>query len=365
LSRTSILFSPVGVERVLADLPTVAALLPKPEVEGAVSEAFPALRKTDREVYRWLANTHYEGLAEALVRLERVYAAGCTFDGLLATRSRSQFDGHLGELLVADDLLRRGYKVTTVPRSARAGPDLHVEGDGIDLAVEVYSPREFVAVEDWVAEVKDLLNQIDVAASYHSHVETMIERGTWPGPDPWRFAEMLRRTHDDVLTAITKDVEEHLRALRPLDGEYRHEGTPILTTVKVEDVHAAPACGAIREGGIGYPGFGGYSPAGVFTTIFGRAKKKASRRQVFGIQASGRAMVVQLDRRIAEDMLVPTHITEATSALEGFSPLRYGLDAIAFSARIPPEGLTALLMVVDDDGALTLPQAQALFGHRP
>lgn len=68
---TAILFSPAGVAHVLTGLPSVAALLPDPALEGGPSEAFPGvLRKTDREVYRWIAKTHYEHLVEAVEHLE-------------------------------------------------------------------------------------------------------------------------------------------------------------------------------------------------------------------------------------------------------------------------------------------------------
>src|SRR6266511_1967544 len=132
--RTKILFSPVSVEKTLASLPSVAALIPRPAVEGESSEAFPGvLRKTDRELYRWIANTHYPHLANAVELLERVHAAGCTFGNLLTTRNREQFVSHTAEVLVAEDLLRRGFTVSTVPRSSKASPDLHVTGDGIDV----------------------------------------------------------------------------------------------------------------------------------------------------------------------------------------------------------------------------------------
>ena len=68
---TPILFSPENVRNVLVKLPSVAALLPDPALEGEPSDAFPGvLRKTQREVYRWIANTHYQHLADAVLHLE-------------------------------------------------------------------------------------------------------------------------------------------------------------------------------------------------------------------------------------------------------------------------------------------------------
>lgn len=83
------LFSPANVQGAIATSPTLATLLPDPATEGVASEAFPeSLRNTKREVYRWIANTRYEQLADAVEHLERVYAAGCTFGHLLKTTSR-------------------------------------------------------------------------------------------------------------------------------------------------------------------------------------------------------------------------------------------------------------------------------------
>jgi hypothetical protein len=229
---TAILFSPANVERVLADLPSVAAFLPDPTVEGMPSEAFPAaFRKTHREVYRWIANTHYEHLAAVLDDLERVYAAGCMFESLLTTTDRDFFSGLTAEVLVAEDLLRRGYTVKTIPRTDEPSPDLLVVmPDGLDVAVEVYSPRELLAIDAWVHEVKDLLNYVDMRASYNFSFETRLEQTIPPERqpfDPWAPADMLAQTRDAVVVEITRDVEESLRDLRSLHELYRHAGTPL------------------------------------------------------------------------------------------------------------------------------------------
>jgi len=366
---TAILFSPTGVARVLAGLPSVAALLPNPALEGEQSEAFPGvLRKTDREVYRWIANTHYEHLVEAVEHLERVHAAGCRFGNLLTTRDREQFVSHTAEVLVADDLLRRGFTVSTVPRSSKASPDLHVTGDGIDVVVEVYSPRELTAVDEWVHEVSDLLNYVDVRASYSSSVDTTLEQSIPPqrSPlDPWAPAEMLARTREEVIAQISHDVEAALRELRPLGKVYRHHGTPLLTTVELNDVQPAPDLGPARRGTISYPGFGGYSPAGVFATIVERAQKKARKRQAQGVPAAARALVVYLmGTKIAEDLLHPAHTKGAEAALAEIDPQRYGLDAIAFVVRALPRGLAAIFTVADDT-TLTIAQVQAMFAASP
>jgi hypothetical protein len=365
---TGILFSPSTVQSVLADMPAVAALLPDPAVEGKPSEAFPdVLRKTRREVYRWIANTHYPHLAEAVPYLERVHAAGCTFGNLLTTTSREAFMSYTAEVLVADDLLRRGYSVTTVPLTDQVTPDLHVLSGDVDVAVEVYSPRELTAVNEWVHEVSDLLSYVDVRASFTSSVDTELERPIPPvdrqPPDPWAPAKMLAQTREQVIHEITRDVKETLEELRPVSKSYRHEGTPMVTTVELDEVEKPPKEGPARRGSISYPGFSGYSPAGVFRTVVSRSLRKAKRRQAHGVTATARVLVVDLmNTQVAEDLAHPAHMNEAKKFLDGVEPRDYGLDLIAFTVRALPQGLAALFWLMDENSPLTIPQVDAMFG---
>jgi hypothetical protein len=363
--RHVILFSPREVRHVVGSLPSIAALVPDPDDEGVDSEAFPGvLRKTDRELYRWIANTHYEHLADAVLHLDRVHAAGCTFSPLLTTTSRELFVSHITEVLVADDLLHRGYTVRTVPRADQRTPDLHVLSDGVDIAVEVYTPRELRAVDTWLHEVLDLLSYVDVRASYRSRIETRRE---WrppepPQSDPWAVADMLAQTREVVVAAIARDVEDALRDMRPLAKEYRHPGTPLLTTVELEDVRLPPALGPQRGGSYSYPGFSG-SPAGVFRKVVQRALRKAERRQTEGVSADARALVVSLmHTQIAEDLVHPVHLAEAEEVLADVDPRQHGLDVIAFVVRALPRGMAAPIMIAED-ATLTKAQIEAMFGR--
>jgi hypothetical protein len=364
--KTQILFKPSEVRDVLADLPSVAALISDPAVEGVDSEAFPGvLRKTERELYRWIANTHYDHLAEVVRLMERVHAAGCTFGNFLTTTSRVQFISHTGELLVAEDLLHRGYDVRTVPLTSDPSPDLHVTGEGVDLAVEVYSPRELQAVDEWVRVVLDLLNFMDVAATYRSDVATAIERGLPPSSEPnsWEIADQLKATQEEVLAQISRDAERAARALRPLEEMYRHPGTRLVTTVELADVRrASPDGPEDRYGSYSYPGFSGYSPEGVFRKKLHAALKKARRRQTHGVAARSRALVVYLmGTKVAEDLAHPAHLRGAEEAVEDIEPKEYGLDVIAFVVRAHPRGCASILTVMDDE-TLTREEVEALFG---
>jgi hypothetical protein len=364
----TILFFPDAVECVLTHLPSIASALPASAREGVASEAYPGvLRRTDRELCRWIANTHqYPHLADLVLQLERVLAAGCAFDDLLRTRSREQFVSLTAEMLVADDLLQRGYAVERVKRSGTATPDLHVEGNGVDIAVEVYSPRELLAVDGWVHDVLDLLNYIDLRGSYRSRVDTRVIQEIPPAnwqTDPWAPARMLDATRESVLATIAEDVKASLCRLATLFQRYEHPGTPMITEVELAEVHDAHVP-PVRSGSFSYPGFSGYSPEGVFRGIVDRAVRKAKRRQVDALPTSARALAVyMMGTQIAADIVQPPHLDDAGRILEEIDPRDHGVDVIAFIVRALPTGLAAVLTLADDT-ALTRGEVEALFGGR-
>jgi hypothetical protein len=364
---TPILFSPPTVASVLVNLPTIATLIPSPAVEGAESEAFPGvLRTTQRELYRWIANPHYEHLAEPMMLLEEVHAAGCIFEQMLRTSSRELFVSLSAEVFLAHDLLRRGFEVETIQRSADRSHDLRVRGDGIEMAVEVYSPRELRAVDEWTHEVLDLAQYLDVRSSYRSEVRTTIEQPIPPEPwqlDPYAHDRMLEATRGAVIAEISHDAEEALSELRPLDKSYPHEGTPMTTTITLSDVQPAADEGPVRSGTFSYPGFSGYSPAGVFAKIVERTIRKAQERQTHSVEAETRGLVVYLmGTQIADDLTHEAHLRPAEALLAEVDPSDLGLDVIAFVVRALPRGL-AYVLAIWDDAHLTRAKVDALFGQ--
>lgn len=363
---TPILFTPARVKAALAHIPTVAALIPDPEDEGLDSRAFPGvLRKTERELYRWIANQHYHHLIEPTMELEEVLAAGCDFGRMLTTRSRELFVSLSAEVFVAHDLLRRGYDVETIGRTDDRSPDLLLRGRGIDMAVEVYSPRELLAVDEWIRTVLDLAQYADARASFDTYVTTTLERSFGPSEqlDPWAHDRILEATGATVMAEITGDVEDALRELRPHERTYRHSDTPMTTTVRLDNVREPPDGGPLRQGSFSYPGFSGYSPAGVFRTVVDRTVKKAWGGQTLAADAETRALVVYLmGTQIAKDLTHPAYLTQAEAVLNEVEPTEYGLDVIAFVVRALPHGL-AYVLAIADDAHLTREQIEALFGQ--
>ena len=352
------LFSPERVASVLAGLPSLAATLPSPDDEGVASVAFPALRKTDREIYRFLANNQYDHLVEALAIFERVFAAGCVLRDLVTTTGRQQFKSTTAEALVAEHFLGRGYGVRAIPRTNAPGADLRVTGRGFDVAVEVYSPREWMAFDVWTDAVKDLIMDADVPGNYRGGGTTAV-RATTP-PDrvltTWEVAEILEQTQDQVIEAISRDFYEALDRLEPFEATYDHGDSDLSTTFSIENVTASRPGGPTRSGNFSRPGPSGYSPAGVFRTVVARAEKKAWKRQTLTSDAPTRALLVNLMyTEIGEDLIHPAHNAEATKALEGFDPTRAGLDFVAFYVRALPSGIRHVFTVFENE---TITEAQ-------
>src|SRR5438874_3542177 len=84
--RTCFLFDPASVLDTLKSFPYLAAEL-DPENEGTKAESFARLRKSPRQIYRVLGNTHYEHLTELLEALDTCIAHGFRQPRLLSTRA--------------------------------------------------------------------------------------------------------------------------------------------------------------------------------------------------------------------------------------------------------------------------------------
>lgn len=157
---TAFIFDPSRVDELLTKLPALAGALPARNTEGT-SSSFNGWQKTDRELYRLLANPHYRHLIEALDAIENVLAAGCDLSELLSTPRHAQFSAHLSEVWVADDFLTRGFDVSRPKRTHARSADLVAVGSALDATIEVYSPRVWQALDDWTLELQDAVKNLD------------------------------------------------------------------------------------------------------------------------------------------------------------------------------------------------------------
>ena len=112
-ARARFLFDPVEVRQMLEGFPSLHGGLADPNREGEKSDSFPAARKSERQIYRVLANLHYPHLRTLVETLDFCIAGGFTQPKLLSTRAHGEFGSALSELRTAKYFLRRGFSVAS------------------------------------------------------------------------------------------------------------------------------------------------------------------------------------------------------------------------------------------------------------
>ena len=224
-----------------------------------------------------LANAHMPHLRPALLAIENVIAADVGLGDLLTTTARAQFSARLTEALVADHFLLKGFQVRSIPRGNGRTADFVVDDGALAATVEVYSPREWEAVDDWETALWDTVKNLDVPQVFRVSVNTRAE----PLTDPWTVAHWLRHTGADVLSRIEADLLELVaRGATTLQKTYEHSPYPIETEVDFEVVaqHGHHRSRFIFRGS---PTVSGYAPEGMFLRVVRhKLRKKAHRRQL-------------------------------------------------------------------------------------
>jgi hypothetical protein len=99
--------------------------------EGVPSDCFAGYRKSPLQIYRVLANLHYDHLTALVDSLEFCLEHGYEQPKLLRTRGRGEFASALSELMTAEHFLLRGFSVKGLDaeKGSAPVPDLLVEGE--------------------------------------------------------------------------------------------------------------------------------------------------------------------------------------------------------------------------------------------
>lgn len=105
------LFDPSSVKQELAKRPHLNAALGDPYQQGEPSAHFAGYRKSPLQIYRVLANLHYEHLKMLVDSLDFCLGHGYQQPKLIRTRGRAEFASALSELQVAEHFLLRGFEV--------------------------------------------------------------------------------------------------------------------------------------------------------------------------------------------------------------------------------------------------------------
>jgi hypothetical protein len=132
------------------------------------SGAFPAARRSPLQIYRILANDHYDHLRELLESLNFCARAGYLPPKLGKRRDRARFDSDLAEAMLAEHLLRNevGVQDLDALRGSELTPEFIAHANDLDLAVEVYAPRTRLGLDLLMDELKDPVKNLDEPIRY-------------------------------------------------------------------------------------------------------------------------------------------------------------------------------------------------------
>lgn len=307
VKRTAYLFDPAEVVQVLGELPSLGAALGDPAREGEPSTAFPLARKSERQIYRILANDHYEHLAELLRSLDYCLAHGFTQPSLLRTRGRSNFDSGVSELGAAEHFLLRGFVVEGLDARRRSEPvpEFLASQAELEIAVEVYRPVEWGGLSALTDQLMELLKSLDVPLDYRFEVQVdqlarFNEQGEFLSVDP---AELARQLTPSRLAAIVhpalERITQQLRADAP-DFQVQNDERDfnIRVSVGFSGVTSSESILPVRWGAISPLGLTGYAPEAMFDRLVSeRVRRKAARGQG---RIAGRLAILIVDLAASE-----------------------------------------------------------------
>ena len=333
------LFDPRAATKVLSELPQLRSLLGDPWQEGQASEAFSTAQMSSRQIYRVLGNLHYPHLGELLEALELCLERGFRQPMILRTRARKPFAELLAELQAARHFLAREFDVMgqDATKDQAPVPDLVVAGHGLEVAVEVYCPRQWEALGE-LDEFAVALKNLDVAYDYDYEVRVgQLERFDEQGliqlhPGSWaeRLTPEVRR---HLLSDLLEELVLTLVDAPPSVGvERRREDLNLGVSMALTSIERSRGRLPSRTGGLSGPSITGHDPAGMFDRLVDkRVRAKAARRQAVG-HARLSLLLVDLYRSELSDELGHSYYREefAETLRRRLGRGLEGYDMIAF-----------------------------------
>lgn len=363
--RIAFLFDPAAVAQILAGLPHLATALGHPHCEGEPASSVRGARKSARQVYRVLGNTHYEHLAQLLATLDACVGAGFTQPTLLRTRARRSFVEALAELATAEHFRRGEFGSMGFDDSKGGGsvPDILVEGKGVTAVVEVYCPRAWPGLAEYTDTIRDRVKNLDRDIDFEFRIEhEQLERfglgmqllQLHPGE---LSAGLDEQTRLHATEALLADLEAGLEAGSSARARVELPAVNLVTTVKLVAVSPASSPVPARVGVISGPSFGGYRPEAMFTDVVERVIEKLKGGQAIGIVADAvPVLVVEMSQsELTSELRYPgfyQHEFEKTLTAELTGLHGYGVvalcEAVEWGRRLLPRFLVVDHEVTED-----------------
>jgi hypothetical protein len=289
---------------VLASYPALAAEL-KPEREGVKAEWFEHVRKSERQLYRVLGNTHYAHLVELLEALDSCLTHGYKQPRLLRTRARSSFAPDLAELRVAEHFALANCAIAgfDYSKGGESVPDLvATTRDGFRVAVEAYCPMAFEHLDgfrdDLISAIKniDLPFDLSFRLSFHQlHHFDDDQRLLYLQAGPLDEALRDGALGKTVAREFISELAERLDNPPSTISISREEpDLNLVLVLELERIEQTPDRLPAREGVISGPNTSPPNPEWVVAQVASQAEAKAAEGQALRVAADAAVLVVDL-----------------------------------------------------------------------
>jgi len=282
------MFEPKRVRDLLVDLPALAAALGDPSAEGVEAVHFPGARTTPRQFYRLLAAAHMQHIKGFLRRVEFAYEHGWRDNQFLGTSSRAQMRGGTAETLVVESLLLSGFDIAPVERGSGRSPDIAASRGDLHALVEVYTPRTWEGLFDFVEDAKDWFVHLDEPYDYNfnfemRHLQLFDERGFARWFDAFEFSLSAERQFERLmrLAPVLAEARERLAwGIPAFEAERSDDELDIQVTATLSSIRPREYELPARNGFLSPPALSGYAPEGIFENMLAKGlRKKLERRQ--------------------------------------------------------------------------------------
>jgi hypothetical protein len=297
------LYHPSSVRELLASLPSLAAEL-RPEVEGQESEWFERVRKSERQIYRVLGNTHYPNLMQLLEAIDECLQHGYSQPRVLRTRARRSFAPDLAEIRVAEHFVIGGSEIAGFDdtKEGESVPDLLASREGFRVAVEVYCPLLFETLKKFHDDLVSGIKNVDLPYDFTFNLQfEQLERfddrhrllylREGPLDEALGRDGLGPRIVDEFLTEVSDALDNPKRSLRIQRDE---SDLNLRIALTLDGIEQTPDRLPARFGVNGGPSTSPPNPEWVFGRVAKNAEAKAAEGQALTVDADAAVLVVDL-----------------------------------------------------------------------
>ena len=306
------------------------------------SEWFLGMRKSARQIYRVLGNTHYAHLVELLAALELCLARGFSQPSLLRTRGRDKFDSDVAELRVAEHFALLGVEIAGFDgdKDEEAVPDVGVTtASGLVVSVEVFRPVQWEHAERLLETLQDVAKNIDLPWDYRfclalKQLRVVDEQGglivSHPGQLETQLAGgrgiELARSVGEAFGAMLDDPKE------PFEVAHEDATSNLRISVALSDLAYTRDVLPARAGCISPPSQSGYVPQALFGRLLEKGAAKAARGQALKVAADHAVLIVDVGGSdLGSELVEPVYrrafaemyATSAVAARGAYSAMLY------------------------------------------